>query len=63
MNEVTPVSVPVGQVVLPDIRNYREDTQQIQPHRKRLRYMADLLDALPEDGRFNLNSWDSCICA
>jgi len=63
MNEITPVSAPVGQVTLPDIRDLKEDTREIQPHRERLRYMADLLEALPEDGRFNLSSWDSCICA
>jgi len=59
MNELTPHS---GSVMLPDIRDLR-DEPPILARKDRLIYMADLLDQLPDDGRFNLREWETCICA
>ena len=51
-------------VMLPDIRDlkaYQEPAHE--PRKDRLEYMAALLEQLPDDGRFNLREWETCICA
>jgi len=60
MKDIT--SVAVAQVMLPDIRDYKDDKRQPEPRIDRLIYMADLLEQLPE-GKFDLSQWESCICA
>jgi hypothetical protein len=52
-------------VVMPhDIRDLTADQEPAtQPRQDRLEYMAALLEQLPEDGRFNLREWETCICA
>lgn len=62
MNEIT-TPTPAAQVILPDIRDIKAETRQDAPRIDRLKYMADLLDQLPNDGRFNLREWETCICA
>lgn len=62
MNEITQHTGTT--VVLPDIRDLQPELPPASaPNKDRLAYMAALLEALPEDGRFDLREWDSCICA
>lgn len=51
-------------ITLPDIRDIKAPEEPATvPRKDRLEYMAALLEALPEDGRFNLREWETCICA
>lgn len=62
MNEITQHTGTT--VVLPDIRDLKPELPPTPaPNKDRLAYMAALLEALPEDGRFDLREWESCICA